>query len=193
MRLAMPLLATAFLGAAPLQDLQPIFNGKDLSGWKVPTPNPWWTAADGVLAGQSDEKLKGHVLQTEKAYRDFVFEGDFRFEGDIDSGVLFRKPDLQVQIGVSRKLKKDMTGSIYARGGYPGQAQGVDALLKAGDWNTMKLEARGSKFKVWLNGKPVLEYEDDKSPDAAPIGLQIHAGVKMKVEFRNLKVAELGK
>jgi hypothetical protein len=193
MRLLVVLSAFAFAGAAPAQDPQPIFNGKDLSGWKVPNPNPWWSAADGVLTGQSDEKLKGHVLQTEKAYKDFLFEGDFRFQGDIDSGVLFRKPDLQVQIGVSRKLKKDMTCSIYARGGYPGQAQGVEALLKAGDWNTMKFEARGSKFKVWLNGKAVLEYEDDKSPDAAPIGLQIHAGVKMKVEFRNLKVAEPAK
>ncbi len=189
---AMILVVTwALSGWTPAQDLQPVFNGKDLSGWKTPDPNPWWSAVDGVLVGQNDEKLKGHVLNTEKAYKDFLFETDFRFQGDIDSGVLFRKPALQVQIGVSRKLKKDMTCSIYARGGYPGQAKGVEELLKPGGWNTMRLEARGSTFKVWLNGRPVLEYEDDKSPEAGPIGLQIHSGVKMKIEFRNLKVAEL--
>jgi len=173
------------------QELAPIFNGKDLSGWKVPDPNPWWSVVDGVLVGQSDEKLKGHVLETVQDYGDVVVETDVRFSGDIDSGIFIRRPQLQVQIGISRSLKKDMTCSIYARGKYVAQAQNVDKLLKAGDWNTIRIEARGPVFKVWLNGERVLEYTDEGFPKPGPIGLQIHPGVKMKVEFRNIRAAEL--
>lgn len=186
-------LATAFpLLAADAPALAPIFNGKDLSGWKAPTPNPWWTAVDGVLVGQSDPAKKGNVLETEKTYRDVVVEAEVRWNGDVDSGIFLRKGQkLQCQIGISRSLKKDMTCSIY-NGTYKGhEAQGVDKLLKAGDWNKIRFQAKGSVFTIWLNGEQVLNWESPDYPDAGPIGLQIHPGVNMKVEFRNIHVAEL--
>jgi hypothetical protein len=37
----------------------------------------------------------------------------------------------------------------------------------------------------------VSEYTDPKFSGAAPLGLQIHPGVEMKVEYRDLKIAEL--
>jgi len=44
-----------FLGAADAKDdLQSIFNGKDLSGWKVPADNKFWKVVDGVLVGEND-------------------------------------------------------------------------------------------------------------------------------------------
>src|SRR5438128_4031222 len=42
-------------------DLQPIFNGKDLTGWKVPADNKWWKVVDGVLVGENDEAKKGSM------------------------------------------------------------------------------------------------------------------------------------
>ena len=196
MRLMLPMFVVFALLApavrAAEEEMKPIFNGKDLSGWKVPAENPWWSVSpDGTLVGKEDEKKKGNVLYTEKSYKDLVFEAEAKWSGEIDSGFFFRKPEAQVQIGVSRSLKKDMTASIYAGGGYPGKAEGVDKLLKEGDWNHFKVEVKGSTYKVWLNGQHVLTYESDKHPNPGPIGLQIHGGVKMTVEFRNLKVKEL--
>jgi hypothetical protein len=186
------LLTLSTAARAADEEMKPIFNGKDLSGWKVPAENPWWSVSpDGTLVGKEDEKQKGHILTTEKTYKDVLFEGEAKWSGEIDSGFFFRKPDLQVQIGVSRSLKKDMTASIYAGGGYPGKAEGVDKLLKVGEWNHFKVEVKGNTFKVWLNGQHVLTYESEKHPNPGPIGLQIHGGVKMKVEFRNLRVKEL--
>lgn len=95
--------------------LVPIFNGTDLSGFRVPHPNPNWTVQGGVLVGLSDPAKKGSMLRTEKQYQDVIVEVEFRFTGEIDSGVMLRKPEIQAQIGVSRSLKKDMTASIYAR------------------------------------------------------------------------------
>jgi hypothetical protein len=200
------MLATIFLMAAVCRaeekpadvKLEPLFNGKDLSGFKVPQPNVWWMVVDGVLVCESDgvsaDQKKGNVLYTEKSYGDFALESDVRFPNDIDSGFIYSKsPDLQVQIGVSRSLKVDMTGSIYYKGKYPPEAhaKGVDKLLKLNEWNTMRMEVKGNVTKVWLNGTHVLTFDCPEAAKPAPVGLQIHPGVKMKVEFRNVKIGEL--
>jgi hypothetical protein len=180
---------------APAPGLAPVFNGKDLTGWKAPSPNPFWQVVDGVLVGESDAALKGNVLYTDHAYQDFVIETEARWSGDIDSGIMFREPELQLQIGVSRSLKVDMTCCFYTGGTerYPeaGQAKDRAKLLKLGEWNKIRLEARGDVFTAWLNGEKVVEYKDTRFPRRAPIGLQIHPGVKMKVEFRNIRLQEL--
>jgi hypothetical protein len=181
-----PVLATAEPAFTPL------FNGRDLAGWKVPSPNPFWRVENGVLMGENDEKLKGSMLYTESVHRDFVLEAEVRFAGEIDSGIMVRKPELQMQIGVSRSLKRDMTGSFYI-GNYPpeGQGKGVDALLRSGEWNRFRLQAKGDTFTVWLNDRQITEYTHAKYKGEGPIGLQIHGGLKMKVEFRALRLAPL--
>jgi hypothetical protein len=171
--------------------LEPLFNGSDLKGFKAPTPNPWWKVVDGVLVGESDKDKKGNVMFTEKSYGDFVLESDVRFPDDIDSGFIYCKPELQVQLGVSRSLKVDMTGSIYFKGKYQGMAKGVDKLLKLNEWNTIRMEVKGKVTKVWLNGQHILTWECPEAVKAGPIGLQIHPGVKMKVEFKEMKIGEL--
>ena len=100
--------------------------------------------------------------------------------------------ELQLQIGVSRSLKRDMTCSFYV-GNYPEEAQAKRAgeLLKPGDWNRIRIRAQGNTFTVWLNGEPVSQYTSPKYADPAPIGLQIHGGLSMKVEFRDLRALEL--
>src|SRR5213595_3711381 len=97
-------------------ELASIFNGKDLTGWKVPTDNKWWKVVDGVLVGENDEAKKGNMLYTEKSYGDVVVEAECRWSGEIDSGIMVRKPEMQLQIGTSRSLKRDMTCSFYAHG-----------------------------------------------------------------------------
>jgi hypothetical protein len=178
--------------------MEPFFNGKDLTGFKVPSPNPWWKVVDGVLVGESDgvspDQKKGNVLYSEKAYKDFALEGDVRFGDNIDSGFIYsKKPDLQVQIGVSRSLKVDMTGSIYYTGKYPpeARAKGVKEVLKPNDWNRIRMEVTGKVTKVWLNGTHVLTFNCPEEAKSAPVGLQIHPGVKMKVEFRNVTIGEI--
>ncbi len=169
-----------------------LFNGKDLTGWKAPDPNPFWKVTDGVLAGENDAAKKGSMLYTAESYGDFEFEAEAKWTGEIDSGFMARKPEVQVQIGVSRSLKKDMTGSFY-NGKYPEEAQAKEAakLIKANDWNKFKLVAKGDTFTVWINGTQASQYKDAKYAAPGPIGLQIHGGLAMKVEFRNLRIHPL--
>jgi len=172
----------------PTSSLPPIFNGHDLNGWNAPDEPSSWSVVDGVIVGQSDERKRGSMLYTEKPYGDVIVEAEVRFTGEIDSGIMVRRPELQVQIGVSRSLKKDMTCSFYT-GKYPEEARAVKAgeLLRPGEWNRIRVEARGDTFTVWLNGEQVSQYKDATYSQPGPIGLQIHAGLVMKVEFRDIR------
>ena len=169
--------------------------GDDLSGWKVPAGNDkanWYTIKDGVLVIQSGPKKKGSVLWTEKKFKDFIVELDFRFgEGTVDSGVHVRNRD-QIQIGISGSLKRDMTCSPYIPGkGYPVEAKNIKKLLKAKDWNTMRIRAVGKKYTVWLQGEEVMNYESSSAIEEGPIGIQLHGNRNMGIDYRNIKVAEL--
>jgi hypothetical protein len=175
--------------------LKPIFNGKDLSGWEVPDGNDeagWYKAVDGVLKVQSGPKKKGSILWTEKKYRNFVVEFDFRFgEGVVDSGVHVRNQD-QIQIGISGSLKRDMTCSPYIPGkGYPVEAKNIKKLLKAKGWNTMRIQAVGKEYTVWLQGKKVMTYNSDSAIAEGPLGIQLHGGRNMGIDYRKLKLTEL--
>lgn len=182
----------SLLAEEPAVETTPIFNGKDLAGWKAPENNTWWLVEDGVLQVRSGPKQKGSILWTEKEYNNFVFECEFRFgEGTVDSGIMVRNSD-QIQIGISGSLKRDMTASPYIPGkGYPVEAEGVADLLKAKDWNHLKVVAEGKKYTSYLNGKKVMTYESDSAIEKGPVGLQLHVKRDMTIDYRNIKLAEI--
>lgn len=173
--------------------LKPIFNGKDFSGWNVPKNNTWWHVRDGMISVESGPKRRGSTLWTEKGYKDFIVEMEFRFgEGTVDSGIYLRTTEQQVQLGMSGSKQRDMTASMYVPGrGYPLEAEGVKDLLKPKDWNTIKVKAVGNVYTIWLNGEKVLVFEGKKAVEEGPIGLQLHGGKVMSIDFRNIKLAEL--
>jgi len=194
-------LAATFASIAAEPALEPLFNGKDLTQFKVEEgTKTFWRVEGGVLIGENDAAKKGDYLWTEKQYKDFVIEFDVRFKGvpprGADTGIEMRNPKIQLQLGVSGGLKVDMTGSWYTGGKerYPeaGQAKEAAKLMKPeGEWNHFRIQAKGDTFTCWINGKKASEYTDAKYSGAAPLGLQIHPGVEMKCEYRNVKIAEL--
>ena len=185
--LACLLAATLISHAAP----ESIFDGKTLDGWVVKGPQNW-TAKDGILTGKSDDKKKGSILWTAKEYTDFTIELEFRFEGSIDSGVFIRQENDQIQIGDSGSLKRDMTASPYigSAGSYPVEATGIAELLKVGEWNKMKITAKGNVYSVDLNGRHVMDYTSETAKKSGPIGLQVHPNKEMTVEFKDITIQE---
>ncbi|HEY1122959.1 MAG TPA: DUF1080 domain-containing protein [Haloferula sp.] len=182
------LFAVGLAGAEPVK----IFNGTSLEGWKAAGAESYWTVADGVLKGESDDKKLNSILWTEKSYKDFSLELEYRGGEKIDSGVFLRHEKDQIQFGISGSLKRDMTCSPYISGkGYPKEATGVKELLKVGDWNKVRIVAKGNTYTISLNGKQVVEYVSDTAIESGPLGLQVHPGVKMKVEFRNVTLESL--
>jgi len=163
-----------------------------LSAWKLPDPNPWWTVADGVLSVKSDPKKTGSTLWTKAEFTDFTLEAEFKFSGSVDSGFFLRCEDQQIQIGDSGSLKRDLTGSPYIATlkKYPVEATGVAALLKVGEWNSMRIIVTGPHYTVFLNATQILDWTSESTTTSGPIGLQLHANKEMTVHFRNLKLTE---
>ena len=187
------LVSSSFTSLEIEPKLKKIFNGKTLDGWKAPEGNIWWSADNGILTAKSGPDKKGSILWTENDYKDFIIQADFKFgEGTIDSGIFIRCEEQQIQIGESGSLKRDMTCSPYIPGkGYPVEAEGIKDLLKMDDWNTIKVKAVGSVYTMWLNGKQVLTYDSDTAIEKGPVGIQLHPGRDMHIDFKNILFAEL--
>ena len=175
----------------------PLFNGKDLSNFKSEGAERFWRVEDGVLIGENDAAKKGHYLWTEKDYGDFTLEFDSRWQGTtkrgVDTGIELRSSKIQLQLGISGSLRVDMTGSFYIRGkGYPKASQATKAkelLNPEGHWNRFRIQARGDTFSCWINGQKASGHTQPNYLKSGPLALQIHSGVVMKCEFRNMRIA----
>lgn len=176
--------------------MKSIFNGKNFENWIEPENNIWWTVQNGVLHSKSGPDKKGSILWTEESFDDFVVQLDFKMGmGTVDSGIFMRGDGAdapQIQIGESGSLKRDMTASPYVpKQGYPVEAERISEILKPDAWNTMKAQAVGNVYTVWLNGEKVMTYTMENAKLQGPIGLQLHPNREMSISFKNISVARL--
>lgn len=75
-----------------------------------------------------------------------------------------------------------------------GDRQALAAFIKPGDWNEYHLIARGAVLTHILNGHVMSVVVDDDAKNrraAGLIGVQVHVGPPMKVEFRRLRLKSL--
>ena len=150
---------------------------------------------EGIIVGENQDK-KGSVLWTTQKYTDFDLELEYMTPSkDYDSGVFARGASHQVQIGVSRSLKIDLTACIYApkdkAGSYPAKSDKVAAVHKLGEWNKLRIIVRGKQIQTYLNDEAFVDYEGKTIAKEGPIGLQLHAGVHMKMLFKNIQMKDL--
>ena len=75
-------LAWAGAGAAESEGFVSLFNGKDLTGWKVPEGDGGhWKVVDGVIDYDAGSEAKGDkALWSEREYGDFVLQIDWRLK-----------------------------------------------------------------------------------------------------------------
>ena len=129
---ALLLAAAAGAGAADAdapEGFTPLFNGKDLTGWKVPAgDNGHWKVKDGVIDYDArSEAKKGKDLWTQKSYRDFVLLIDWRLktEPGLKRPVSYIGPDGEEVKGPDGKPKQvvidDVDSGIYLRGSQKSQ------------------------------------------------------------------------
>src|SRR6056297_3153812 len=70
-------------------DFEPLFNGKDLTGWEVKNGEAPFTVEDGVIVGRCATGTPNTFLCTEEEFSDFILTFDAKFE-EGNSGVMFR-------------------------------------------------------------------------------------------------------
>ena len=179
------------------QKSKSIFNGKNLDGW-VKHGTEKWYVEDGLLICESGPDKAYGYLSTEKSYYDFELEVEFQQEANGNSGVFFRSTFDGTKVSgwqVEVAPPNHDTGGIYESYGRGWLVQIPDEkenILKMGEWNKMKIRAVGGHVTTWLNGKQMVDINDEKiSEGKGAIALQIHDGGGIKVKWRNLMVKEL--
>lgn len=86
------------------------------------------------------------------------------------------------------------TGEKPAYFGTFGADEELKGLIKSDDWNTLHIIARGNTLVQILNGRVMSMVIDDDTQNRKMeglIGLQVHKGPAMKIEFRNIRLKTL--
>lgn len=174
-----------------------LFNGRDLSGWKIHGTEKWYVE-NGALVCESGPDKKYGYLVTEKSYKDFALMLEFKQEADGNSGVFFRSSVNGIKISgwqVEVAPPDHDTGGIYesyGRGWLAKIPEDKEDILQMGQWNKLKIIAKGDQVRTFLNGTKMVSLDDEKIGAATgSIALQIHDGGGIKVKWKNIKIKEL--
>lgn len=201
--LVLPLAST--LTADAPKGFEPLFNGKDLSGWKSTGDKKVWGVEDGILYVKGGG---GGWLMTEKQYADYELRLEFKMPKMGNSGVGLRAPlegdpayqGMEIQLldddnWKDQKLRPvQQTGSIYD------VVPAAKIVTKPhGQWNAMRIVAKGRNILIELNGTKLVDADLDEYKQHAKrhpgimrktghIGLQSY---NFKVEFKNIYLKPL--
>lgn len=203
------LLAGAGLATAQTEaGFTPLFNGKNLDGWKLMggVGPGYIIEGDRIICPSNG----GGNLFTEKEYANFVLRLEFKLSPGGNNGIGLRAPyegdaayqgmEIQVLDDPAEQYKDikpaQHSGSIY---GVFAAKQG--ALKPTGDWNAYEITAQGRHVSIRLNGVVVVDADLDSEKD--PAVLKQHPGLarstghigflghRSLVEFRNIRIKEL--
>lgn len=195
------------------EGFEPLFNRKDLYGWKGLVGDPvkrarmspeelaaeqkkadeemrqHWRVVDGVLVFDG----KGHNLCTVKDYCDFELFVDWKIEPGGDSGIYLRGSP-QVQIWDPAQWPEG-SGGLYNNQKNPNKPL-KPADNPVGTWNTFYIKMVVDKVTVYLNGELVVDnvvmenyWERDKPIyRCGQIELQAH---NTPLYFKNIYIREI--
>jgi len=175
-----------------------LFNGKDLHGWEVNGTELWYVK-DGLLICESGPDKGYGYLATRAYYNDFELTADFKQDADGNSGIFFRSyiesgtkiAGWQCEVAPPNQHSGGIYES-YGRGWLIIPPAEKESVLKMGEWNTMRIVAKGDQITTWLNGTEMINISDEKiGKGQGRIALQIHDGGGIKVSWKNLKLKQL--
>ena len=75
-----------------------------------------------------------------------------------------------------------------------GHADSLDAHVRNGDWNEYHIVARGNRLQHYVNGVLMSDVTDNDTRNrrmSGLLGVQVHTGPPMKVEYRNMRLKRL--
>jgi hypothetical protein len=186
--------------------LEPLFNGKDLTGWKDhPQSKAKFVVNDkGELNVTATNR---GCIESEQQFGDFILQLEcISHAPNLNSGVFFRSIPGELMNGYEAQIHNGFlngdrsqpvdcgTGGIFRR---------VNArLVNASDkeWFPMTIVAAGPHVSVWVNGYQVTDWTDERKADKNPRnGLRLEKGTLQiqghdpttNLSFRNLRAREI--
>lgn len=187
------------------QKWTPLFNGKDLTGWKQLNGKAKYSVENGQIVGETVKDTPNSFLCTEKEYGDFILELDLKLDDEMNGGIQFRslsKADYKDYRVHGYQMEIDPSPRAWSGGIYDEarrdwlynlniNPEGQKAF-KMNSWNKYRIEAIGSTIRTFINGIPTAHLIDDMT-DKGFIALQVHAiyaNMKpgMKIRWKNIRI-----
>lgn len=204
---------------AAAEELQPIFNGRNLEGWVQRGGKAEYAVEDGVIVGSTVLKTPNSFLCTQKDYGDFILELEVLADAGLNSGIQIRSHCFDqptpffwdgktntiaagrvhgYQVEVDQQPARRWSGGIYDEGRrgwlFPlGTNSPAGQAYKFGEWNHYRIVCIGPSIRTWVNGVPAADLWDAMTLKGF-IGLQVHSAKQagLKVRFRNVRLQDLG-
>lgn len=177
-------------------DPQPLFNGKDLTGWeKLYTepgkdPENHWKVENGELVNTA----AGANIRTKRSFQDFRLHVEYNCPQDGNSGVYLRgRYEVQVEYEpAGRNDEFHGMGAIY---GFLKPAAKVDA--KPGKWESYDITFVGRKVTVVRDGVTTIDNQEIPgitggaidSHEAEPGPIYIQGDHTAGMKYRNITIA----
>jgi choice-of-anchor C domain-containing protein len=158
----------------PTPGFVPLFNGSDLAGWQTrPADASDWHARNGILScGVPDSS--SFIYSERGDYKNFHLRVEARLKDNANTALFFRAkmpdaaaaspvPETGYKVEMKEPDKGVRTGSIWAIGRKAGQItlNGYgrdDRNVRAGEWFTLEVIAKGSHTVILVNGKGPTNY-----------------------------------
>ena len=188
------LLASTLVGAHAQIKL---FNGKDLTGWKVAGTEKWYVEKGEMICESGPDKAYGYLV-SEREFKNFELTVEFKQESNGNSGVFFHCGIEGTTISGWQAEVAPLnhhTGGVYesyGRGWLIQPTADKEKILKEGEWNTMVVRVVGDEVNTFLNGVQMITLKDEKiGASTGKIALQIHDGGGVKVRWRKVEIKAL--
>jgi putative heme-binding domain-containing protein len=173
---------------------EPLFNGKDLTGWEGDPAV--FSVENGEIVGKGPQK-KNKFLFHKQELTDFRLTVEVKLTPDGgNSGVQVRsQPHGETEAkGCQADIGAGWWGKLYeesARGLlFPRKDQAFDGdkFVNKEGWNTYEILVVGHKIRTAINGNLCTDLDDDQIAPKGRVALQVHSGGPMEVRFRNFQL-----
>ena len=165
---------------------RPLFNNSDLSGWDIVGDANWRVEE---RAARADRSTSASFLVSENSFADFDLELEFWVDPAANSGVFLRCQDARTITDTScyeANIFDTRPDQTYRTGAIVNVAEPAEFVYTGGQWNRLKITARGPQLQLTLNGRLMVDTKDSRF-SSGPIALQYAAG---QVMFRNIRIRE---
>ena len=213
MALALPAIHIEAANPGDLNQLTPqekregyvlLFNGKNLQGWDGDPA--CWFVKDGAIVGTNDHHkiAQNTFLIYKDPEANFILRTQVKLRNG-NSGIQFRSRQLPgpwivtgYQADLSDAGDWSAWGNFYEERGRsrtmmktPNEGWlKAKSVVREKDWNDYEILADGPHIRLTLNGLVTIDTSEYKYPTGI-IALQLHSGVPMEVEFRNIRLKQL--
>ena len=167
-----------------------LFNGKDLSGWRMSDPGAKasWAVENGTLVSPGH----GPELISDAKFKDFKLHVEFNCPPESNSGVYLRgRYELQIENDPQPEGPTMRTGGVY---GF--LAPSPEQPRRPGEWQTYDIMLVGRMVTVVQNGQTIIDKQEIPgitggaldSHEALPGPIYLQGSEAGHVAFRNITI-----